>query len=314
MPNTREYFKREGGFNLIKRYWRVGVLGTAIVQFFLLGKSRTALELLRLVVTLKIKSRYKKKYKRVLNAFDKQWENSLIHQERRTVWLFWWQGERSMPDIVKKCYESVKCNLKDWEIILLTENNYQEYAELPDYIVEKLQKGIITLTHFSDLLRLALLIRHGGLWIDATVLCTSGDIPQSILKSDLFVYRPQKPGADGKATTISSWLMWAKTNNRILMATQTLLYSYWKTNNRLNEYFLLHHFMSIVLDYYSEDAKRIPPFCNSVPHILLLHLFEKYDDQYWEDLKRMSCFHKLSYKLDDKKMATSETYYSKLFK
>lgn len=309
MPTIKEYYRKQGGTELLMQYWRNGVLGTATIQFLLLGKSRTALELLRQAVTLKTKERLEKKYRKVLQQFDAQWQKSLPHQNRRTVWVFWWQGEAAMPKLVKKCFDSVNENMKDWEIVLLTEQNYLEYTTFPDYILEKLKSGMITLPHFSDLLRLELLIRYGGLWLDATVLCISGEIPKSILKSDFFLFRPQKPGADGKAITMSSWLMWAKTNNRILMATQAMLYAYWQKNETLCDYFLLHHFMSIAMDYYEEESKKIPPFCNSVPHILLLHLFDRYDEQYWNDLKQMTCFHKLSYKLDDEKCSMADTYY-----
>lgn len=308
MFETKYYFEQAGGLKLLKQYWRNGTLFSAIVQFCLLGRSKTALELLRMTVALKTKQHFAKNYLKVLQQFDGQKISESQHIERKTVWLFWWQGEESMPFLVNKCYESLEQNLKDWEIVLLTQKNFQQYAEFPSYISDKLQKGI-TLTHFSDLLRLELLIKYGGLWLDATVLCTSGDIPKSILNSELFVYRSQKPGADGKAITMSSWLMWAKSNNRILMATQAMLYAYWERNNELSEYFLLHHFMTIAMDFYKEDASKIPPFCNSVPHILLLHLFDKYDENYWNDLKQMTCFHKLSYKLDEENCKKKGTYY-----
>ena len=314
MPSAKDYFKKAGGVKLLGQYFRNGVLGTGIAQFLLLGKSRTALELLRLSIGLKTKQRLFKKYKSVLKRFDEQWEDSCSHLERRTVWVCWWQGEDAMPELVKRCYASVKRCLKDWEIVLLTEKNYRDYAEFPGYITDKFRKGMISVTHFSDLLRLELLIKYGGLWIDATVLCTNGDIPQSILKSDLFVFQTQKPGADGKATFMSSWLMWAKSNNRILMATQTLLYDYWQKNNRLSEYFLLHHFMTIAMEQYPEEAKKIPPFCNSVPHILQLHLFDPFDEVYWNDLKQMTCFHKLTYKLDEGKCALKGTFYDVICK
>ncbi len=309
MSNTRDYFKKAGGVNLLKQYWRNKVLGTAVIQFLLLGKNRTALEILRLSVDLKKKKRFNKRYYNVLKDFDVQRNDNLPHREKKIVWLLWWQGEEAMPPLVKKCYVSVKKNLKGWDIVLLTEQNYLQYATFPDYIMNKLQSGIITLPHFSDLLRIALLIRYGGLWLDATVLCTNGDIPKSILKSELFFYRPQKPGADGKAITMSSWLMWARTNNRILIATQSMLYEYWRKKNCLEEYFLLHHFMSIVMDYYTEESNKIPPFCNSVPHILQLHIFDPYDEQFWNDLKQMACFHKLTYKLNKEKCKMKGTFY-----
>lgn len=309
MPNTKDYFKKAGGVNLLRQYVRNGALGTAVMQFLLLGKSRTALELLRLSAALKTKQHLYKRYSNVLRRFDAQWVDSALHVERRTVWLCWWQGEDAMPELVKRCYVSVRENLKDWEIVLLTEKNYREYVQFPDFILDKFQKGMITHAHFSDLLRLELLIRFGGLWIDATVLCTSSNIPMSILNSDLFVFRPQKPGADGKATSMSNWLIWAKSNNHILQATQTLLYDYWKRNDCVSEYFIFHHFMTIVMERYPEEAKKIPPFCNSVPHILQLHLFDPFDEVYWNDLKQMTCFHKLTYKLNIDKSTTSGTFY-----
>lgn len=174
------------------------------------------------------------------------------------------------------------------------------------------EKKQISLTHFSDLLRLELLINHGGMWIDSTVLCTSGDIPKSILNADLFVYQTQKPGADGRATVMSNWLIYSKTNSKILIMTRSLLYEYWRREKKLLDYIVFHQFFTIACQCYPEEAKRIPPFCNSVPHILLLHLFDSYDDTYWNDLKSMTCFHKLSYKLSSIDMGKKGTFYDKI--
>lgn len=309
----KKYFQKAGGVNLLKKYWRAGVLHTAIVQFLLLGRSETALRLLRRIVSMKIQEKLKKKYKKVLEEFDKQYVEK-EHVVSRKVWMFWWQGMDYAPALVQRCYDSVKEHLSDWEIILITKDNYKEYASFPNYILQKLENGQITLTHFSDLLRLELLINHGGLWLDATVLCTSGDIPKSILNSDLFFYSPQKPGADGCAIKMSSWAIYAKTNNRILMGTQYLLYHYWQKHNRLIVYFLLHHFFSYVIEYYYKDYKKVPPFCNSTPHILLLHLFDEYDELYWNDLQKMTCFHKLTYKFEKTDSEKKGTYYDVLMR
>lgn len=305
-------YKEQGGFNLVKQYWRAGALWAAIAQFCLLGRSVKALEILRLTVSLKTQQRLARKYGKEIK--DSQFSEVQEHVSSKKIWIFWWQGMDHAPALVQKCYQSVKENLQDWEIIFITEQNYIKYTTFPEHIIEKQKNGNITLTHLSDLLRLELLIKYGGLWLDATVLCSSGVIPKSILNSDLFVYQAQKPGADGHATIMSSWCMYAKSNNIILIATRELLYDYWKKNKKMDDYFLLHQFFTIACNQYPEEAKKIPPFCNSVPHILLLHLFDEYDGQYWEDLKRMTCFHKLSYKLDEEKVEKNGTYYSKLFK
>lgn len=312
MAEFKKYLERAGGFSLIKLYLRTGVLPLSIIQLILLGRTKKALELLRLIVSLKIQKRLIKKYNKELQSF--KYDNTLSCTLSNKLWIFWWQGIDNAPDLVKVCYKSVIDNLKDWDIILITENNYKDYVSFPDFILEKLSNGQITLTHFSDLLRLELLIKYGGLWLDATVLCTGSNIPKSILESDLFVYQAQKPGADGRAVVMSSWCMYAKTNNKILMATRNLLYKYWEKNTKMDDYFLLHQFFSIVCNYYPDEARKIPPFCNSTPHILLLHLFDEYDKNYWSDLKNMTCFHKLSYKLDLNNKKSNSTYYDEILK
>ena len=107
----------------------------------------------------------------------------------------------------------------------------------PDYILEKWKKGQITNTHMTDLLRLELLIKYGGMWLDATVYCSSPNIPDYFFDSELFFYQCLKPGRDGHATYMSSWLISAKTNNRLLMVTREVCYEYWKRNSSMMDYF-----------------------------------------------------------------------------
>ena len=303
----KEMFKKQGGIKLLKQYWQGGALFTGIGQFLLLGKSRTALEILRLSTTLKTKQKLEKKYKWKLEEFDKAYTEK-EHKSSDTIWICWFQGMDNAPDLVKKCYQSVIKNNPDKKVIVITEKNISDYVTFPEYIVTKWKQGVITHTHMTDLLRLELLITYGGLWLDATVLCT-GIAPEYFFDSDLFFFQTLKPGRDGHASYISSWLMEAKTNNKILMATKELCYEYWKTNNTMWDYFLLHDFMSIVLEKYEEDWKKIIPRDNATPHILLLRLFDQYDEKMWATIKSQTQFHKLTYKFSEEKQKEQGTYY-----
>jgi len=71
--NVRETFKKQGGVKLLKQYWRGGAFFTAVGEFLLLGKSRTALEILRLSAGLKIKQKLEKKYRKELCDFNAKW-------------------------------------------------------------------------------------------------------------------------------------------------------------------------------------------------------------------------------------------------
>lgn len=63
---------------------------------------------------------------------------------------------------------------------------------------------MISNTHLSDLLRLELLIRYGGLWIDSTTYMT-GTIPAYIDDSNFFVYR--NGWMDMEMINMGSWLI-----------------------------------------------------------------------------------------------------------
>ena len=102
------------------------------------------------------------------------------------IWVCWWQGEKKMPDIVKVCYSSICRHADNHPVILITEKNFQEYATMPDFIMQRLYKREMTITHFSDLLRMNLLKRHGGIWLDSTILLTK-DI-DSIINTSLPYY------------------------------------------------------------------------------------------------------------------------------
>lgn len=308
---VKEQFKKQGGLKLIKQYAKGGALFTAVCEFLLLGKSRTALELLRLSADLKIRKKLEKHYKKHLENFDKEYDEKIEHKASNIVWICWFQGMENAPEIVKKCYSSVLENMKEKDIRLITEDNIFEYVSFPDYIIEKWKQGIITHTHMTDLLRLELLIKYGGTWIDATVYVSDSNIESYYTESDLFFFQTLKPGRDGNSTYISSWYLSAKSNNKILMATRELCYQYWKRNNSMVDYFLLHQFMSIVLDYYKDDWNKVIPKDNAAPHILLLRIMDKYDDEMWECIKSQSHFHKLSYKVNES-TNIGNSYYNKL--
>ena len=311
----QETFQKQGGMKLIKQYAKSGSLGTAVGEFALLGKSRTALEILRLSTQLKTKQKLERKYRGTLEAFDKTYDKSLPHESSNKVWICWFQGMENAPVLVQKCYESVKENLKGHEIVLITSENLERYVRFPDYILEKWKKGIITHTHLTDLLRLELLIKYGGMWLDATVFCSEEEknIPTYFFDSDLFFFQSLKPGRDGHSQYISSWLMSAKSNNKILMATRTLCHEYWKTNNSMDDYFLLHDLISIVLDKYQKEWKAVVPRDNATPHILLLRLFDQYDEQMWKAIKAQTPFHKMTYKFKEEEAKKQDTFYSMLF-
>lgn len=311
MAGLKQTFQKQGGMDLIRRWGRAGVLTFAGFQALLLGFSKKSLEILRLAVSNRILCKLRKKYYGEITRFREQLQ-PLPQKQTNKVWVCWLQGMEQAPPLVQRCYRSLQENLPDREIVLLTEENYGQYVNFPTHIAEKIASGVITRTHFSDLLRLELLINHGGTWIDATVFCSGGQIPDYMLNGELFLFQNLKPGLDGHPTCISSWFITACTNHPILLLTRALLYSYWQAHNKMVDYFLIHDFFQLAIEAYPQLWNKVTPFSNATPHILLLRLFETYEEDIYCAICAQTPFHKLSYKFDKTSAEKENTFYTRL--
>jgi len=87
----------------------------------------------------------------------------------RVIWMLWFQGEEHAPEIVRCCLESWRQLNPGWQVVVLDRTSVARYAEtgLSEATFQSLGVQMQ-----ANLVRLALLLRHGGVWADATTLCT----------------------------------------------------------------------------------------------------------------------------------------------
>jgi hypothetical protein len=206
------------------------------------------------------------------------------------------------PELVKTCLRSLRENV-DAEIMVLDESNYGEYVELPEYIVRKYRKGIIPPALFSDMLRLELLIRYGGTWIDSTVW-TSPKVGakdskcwqawQKIQESELFIYRYFN--REGRVEGMSNWFIHAEAGNALLKDVRDMLYAYWHDYNCTVEYYIFHLFFSHVAKRYPEMIRKMPK--GNSYHALWLrdHVEREISKEDWQKLINNVPFHKLNWR------------------
>lgn len=224
------------------------------------------------------------------------------------VWWCWFQGEENAPLLNRVCLQSLKEKLKDREIVVITLDNYKDYVDIPDYIIEKFNKKKITYTHFSDILRIELLTKYGGTWIDSSVYCTSYN--KDFFDKPLFAFSNFMK-ADS-SIVCSSWFITSEMENPILLTVRDLLHKYWKDNNKLIHYYLVHFFITMATSKYPKLWKDVPKFSNIPPHILQFELLDKFDEKRYDQIKKMSDFHKLNQKLDFSN--SKGTFYEKIIK
>ncbi len=232
----------------------------------------------------------KKRFSRVLKKLPIYEENN--EQNAKIIWWCWLQGEENAPNLCKACLASLRKNLPDFKINIVTEKNMWNLITVPDFIRKKYERGIISKTHFSDILRTCLLCEYGGVWIDSTVCCTG--YKADIFSENLFYFSNIMRGDDGIA--FSSWLISAHKNEPVLLTIRDLLFYYWKKHNHLYHYFLYHFLATMVLEKYPEIAKKVPVFSNVPPHIMQRELFSEYSEKRFKQYETISDFHKLTYK------------------
>lgn len=231
------------------------------------GVDKTSLELAQMGKRNIIKKRLKRKYKALLNA---PLETNKSESTGDFVWTSWLQGENAAPKIVKKSINSIRKNFKNKNVVVIDKNNINDYVTLPTNIMEKWKKGIISNAHFSDILRTYLLLRYGGVWVDATVLLKK--LPDSIAEEidhRLFFFQNLRPGQSGNAIWLSSWLISARENEPVLKRTYELLIKYWEDHKRLDDYFLFHIILHLVLENNQSVMNAVKKVPNSLPLMLM---------------------------------------------
>lgn len=263
----------------------------------------------------KVKAYYKlkKQYAYLLNA-DNETER-ISGNSPLKIWTCWFQGEENAPSLVKSCIASMRNLFGNDMVTVITDENFTDYVELPDYILQKYRKGIISRAHFSDILRIELLHQHGGLWLDSTVFCTCKSVPEYIEKSDLFVYKNiNLTRNDANTIVASSWLMKANRHNCIIAKTRELLFEYWKKQKKLENYYLVHIFFTFATEVYAGEWRNIPTFSNVPPHIMQFEILDVYSEKRFAEMAKGSGFHKLNWKIQPETNAEKYTFYNFLTK
>lgn len=302
-------FKKFGSFRLFRAYARIGVLGMVLRESLKGLLRRRPIEEIYYAYQPRIVSAIRNKYQPLimerLAFYEKE---SLPHERADVVWFCWLQGIEQAPQMVKHCLASLKKNLPGREIIVIDEQNRRQYATLPAHIEEKWKKKLIPPALFSDLLRLELLIEHGGTWIDSTVLCTGSNYLPASLDTDLFFYQ-FKSSADARYAGISNWFITACRNNPLLLALRDGLFAYWKDFDCVLEYFVFHRLFDLIAVGRPEAISAMP-YAYSPDALALGHNWEKpFDAASWERLVSRVAFHKLTYKVKEEVEKADGNYY-----
>lgn len=319
LRKLKERYKQFGGIRLVWQYAKLGVLPVVVKGLLRCVVKRQSFKAIYPEVLKRVEPYLIERFQ--VSRFKFQ-ASGLTHEHPKMIWWCWLQGLENAPGIVKACYNSLQRHLvqgfkvqgvQGYEIKVINNDNWKEYIELPDYIITKWQKGRIPAALFSDLLRLELLIKYGGTWIDSTVLCTgfqdSCSKFQEHLDADLFLFQYTPPGT-AAGISISNWFISAHSNNELLMVLRDMLFAYWKEYNCTLDYYIFHLYFAMVAKEYPEKVAAMP-YGSSQRSIALMHSMGKpFNKEKWDKLTETVCFHKLSCRVPDQMKNDKSNYYN----
>lgn len=218
--------------------------------------------------------------------------------EDSPLWMFWYQGFKFTPPLLKFVNRSIEVNKGKHKVILLDQDNLSQYVTLPDYVWEKVDKGIITLTHLSDLVRMALLSEYGGYWVDATVLFSAPlpdyDTPFYSIKG-----LKKNPRHVNGGNGWSAYFIGTGEKNAVAKYVLDLFLAYWKHESHMIDYFLVDYSINLAYQRFPEFAEVIASNPTDNPHVgqFMDHINDEYSSEGFDKLLHSQTIHKLSYKL-----------------
>jgi mannosyltransferase OCH1-like enzyme len=150
------------------------------------------------------------------------------------IFILWFQGFEQAPEIVKKCLNSWIYYNPDWKIIQLNESNLHEWVDINEW-----KKEGMLLCHLSDMIRIFLLEKYGGVWVDSTLFCNrplTQWLPNYI-QSGFFGF--SRPSND---YILSSWFLYSEPNHVICRKIGERISIYFRQveNMKKVNYLILH--------------------------------------------------------------------------
>ena len=312
--NIYKRYKEFGGFRLMRTYWRMGVIPTAVRESFKYLFRRTTMGRMYINIMRRVVPVLEQQYRPLLWKLkekygDEKYRNEKYGGENRAVWFCWLQGLENAPEIVHVCLRSQQKVFGEDRVVVIDYRNYTDYVTLPDYFVRKYEQGHIPHAHFTDLLRLELLAKHGGTWMDATVLCTSADYPPRVMDCDLFLF--QYPHKEGHLGTVSSWFITARPENPVVLTARDLFRQYWHDYDCTVDYYLIHQLFAWAFHMFPNEYLAMP-WGSSLAAIELgrrMKNGEQYEAQWMQHKLEHSCFHKLPLRIPKSIKQQKDGYY-----
>ncbi len=242
-------------------------------------------------------------------------------KKSENIFILWYQGKTSMPELVRLCYNSVLKNSNGHRVVLLDSSSIFDWIDpFPEKVQQKFDNNIFSLQLKSDLIRLSLLKQYGGLWLDATVF-VSKKIPDEVFKMPFFTVIRKEAEKEDISGKISPFLLGRNINNensqKLFNFSQELMMEYIEQEDDLINYLLIENILNIGINNDKVINKLIDNLYKNKKDILGLEksLNNVYESDVLKILLENNLFSKLNFHTSHFKRNENNklTNYGKLF-
>lgn len=177
------------------------------------------------------------------------------------IWICWWTGEESAPPIVKKCIQSIRANANGHPVHMITKDNYRDYLDIPDYIIQKVERKQLGLANFSDYLRFSLIAKHGGLWIDSTIFCKEEICPDYFALPVFTCRSPEQESRYISRYRWTSFCLGGQKGHVLFDFLKESFESFWKKYNTAIDYLFVDYLIALAyqeIPQANKDLSGVP--------------------------------------------------------
>lgn len=181
--------------------------------------------------------------------------------ENAPIWVCWWSGEESAPELVKQCIRSVRTNAGEHPVHFITSETVSDFLELPRSIFEKAENGKLGTAHLTDYIRVSLLARYGGLWLDATIFCTQ---PVSETFFELPACTCKSSWTESRYISHFQWVTFCLSGwqeNVLFRFLQQAFQQYWSSHDLAIDYL----FFDYLIDLAKKNIPAVAKELNAIP-------------------------------------------------
>jgi len=168
----------------------------------------------------------------------------------RNIWVLWLQGWQHAPALVSACLRTWVKHNPGWNVRAISQSSLHEVLDVATELSDVSEKAIPN-EALSDVIRLALLRRHGGVWVDATAYCLAplDSWLWPVMGTGFFAF--ERPSPD---RMISSWFLASARQHYVIDQWLLRTRRYWSARQQRDDYFWLHRLFADA--YLSDPAMK----------------------------------------------------------